>query len=343
MPRMGRRRLRDKHLPPRVYKSHGAYFLARAPAGNERARWQRLGETLHETLAEYARVVAPPTNVTTVSGLLDRYLIEVAPKKAPRTFQDNQAEASPLRAFFGSMKIADVRAADVYRYISIRGAAAATRARREKALLSHCYTKAIEWGLAERNPCAGMRLARPKARTRCPSWDEVKAFASVAGDFIARYMALKIATGMRQGDMLAMRLDQLKDDGVHARTRKDGKQMIYEWTPELSAIVDAIKALPRPIRGLTLFCTRRGQPYTGEGFRSIWQRRMRKATKPNADGVTLIAERFTEHDLRALAGTEAKKQGIDPQDLLGHNEASTTAIYLRDKTPRRVKPVALKY
>lgn len=339
---MGRRRTRDKHLPPRVYRKHGAYFFARADNG----KWIRLGATLQEALAAYARLVESPCRVATVGDLLDRYLKEVATAKAPRTYKDNVAEAGPLRAFFGSMFLDEVRSADVYRYLQIRGAKAPVRARREKALLSHCYTKAIEWGLTDRNPCAGMRLKQPKPRDRCPSWEEVKAFADHAGPFLRTYIALKVALGLRQADMLALRLDQLKEDGIHAKTRKDGKKIVYEWTPELEAVVKACKALRRPafdrptkggkalVRGLTLFCTRDGQPYTGNGFRSIWQRAMRSALRAG-----VLAERFTEHDLRALAGTEAERQGINPQDLLAHASAATTRRYLRDKAPRRVKPV----
>ena len=41
------------------------------------------------------------------------------------------------------------------------------------------------------------------------------------------------------------------------------------------------------------------------------------------------------HDIRAMAATDARAQGIDPQALLGHTDAATTRIYLRD----RVVPV----
>jgi integrase len=37
------------------------------------------------------------------------------------------------------------------------------------------------------------------------------------------------------------------------------------------------------------------------------------------------------HDLRAMAATDARAQGIDAQAMLGHTDAATTRIYLRDK------------
>jgi integrase len=39
----------------------------------------------------------------------------------------------------------------------------------------------------------------------------------------------------------------------------------------------------------------------------------------------------TIHDGRAFSATEAKRQGLDPQQLLGHDTARTTKIYLRGR------------
>lgn len=92
---------------------------------------------------------------------------------------------------------------------------------------------------------------------------------------------------------------------------KTGTCLLYEWTRELRAAIDEVLRLPRPVRGLHLFCTRRGQPYTADGFRSIWQRAMEKAVAKNL-------ERFTEHDLRAKVITDARNLGQDAQRIAGH-------------------------
>jgi len=62
------RRKTDKHLPPCVYRKHGAYYLVRAN------RWRRLGTTLSEALAEYARLCDTPGD--TMPALLDRAYAE---------------------------------------------------------------------------------------------------------------------------------------------------------------------------------------------------------------------------------------------------------------------------
>ena len=71
-------------------------------------------------------------------------------------------------------------------------------------------------------------------------------------------------------------------------------------------------------------CNRRGQVYTGDGFRTLWQKLMRKALETNA-----IAERFTFHDLRAKAGSDS-----NDDRLLGHQDVRTLNRHYKRKATR---------
>ncbi len=62
---------------------------------------------------------------------------------------------------------------------------------------------------------------------------------------------------------------------------------------------------------------------------NVWRSFKAAAKKAGVENVTL-------HDLRAMSGTEADRQGKDPTALLGHTDRRTTEIYLRDKTPKVV-------
>ena len=115
-----------------------------------------------------------------------------------------------------------------------------------------------------------------------------------------------------------------------------GKVICVMWTPDLRQAVAWCfhhrgDAEPGP-----LFRTRTGTHYTGSGFRAIWQRTMVRAV---ADGV--LAERFTDHDIRAKAATDARAQGLDATALLGHSDPSVTQRhYLRG--PAKVLPAGKK-
>lgn len=87
-----------------------------------------------------------------------------------------------------------------------------------------------------------------------------------------------------------------------------------------------------------LLCTRKGQCYaaskSGEtsGWKSIWQRFMARVLEE-----TEVTERFTEHDLRAKAASDADTLEHAKQ-LLAHADSKITARVYRRKA-EIVKPV----
>ena len=121
---------------------------------------------------------------------------------------------------------------------------------------------------------------------------------------------------------------------IETAQSKTGGRLIYLWDSALRSVVDRIKAMRRPIRGLHLFCTRSGQPYTSSGFDSIWQRAMRKAIETGA-----LKERFTEHDIRAKTATD---DPLNAQQRLGHKNRSMTDRYVRVRQIEKVMPLAKK-
>jgi site-specific recombinase XerD len=325
---MGRKRTKDKDLPPRVYRKHGAlWFVDRSN------KWHRLGDNLPEAMAAWAKLVERPTEATDMNALLNRYMLEVAPTKAPRSYKDNLNQVRSLRAFFGEMRPEDVEPHHVYQFLEIRGQKARVQANREKALLSHVYTKAMEWGLLRYNPCRGVKRLTEKPRGHYVEDEDLIGFLSIAPPLLVAYCLYKYCTGRRQGEILSTRLDQLKPDGIHYQAAKGGKKLIIEWDDDLRLAEKMAKALDRPVKGLYLFCNRKGQPYTGDGFRSIWQRWMNKAIQQRK-----VKERFTEHDIRAKSATDYDEQGLDAHALLAHARRTTSDIYIGRRKVKRVKP-----
>ncbi len=156
---------------------------------------------------------------------------------------------------------------------------------------------------------------------------------------VQAYLRLKMATGLRQGDILRLTVSDLKDDGVHVTPGKTAgttaKAVVFTWTEELRAAVAQAKDA-RPALSPFLFCTRRGAGYMNEatgrapGWKSIWQRFQDRIAEA-APGV----ERFTEHDLRAKVGSDAPT--LDrAQQLLTHADAATTKRVYRRKVERIV-------
>ena len=355
----------NRGLPARWRKTHGAYYY-QVPPGLEDL-WDgkkqfRLGKSLPEAYRVWAERVNALENVRTVSDLLDRYAAEVIPTKAATTRSGNALHIVQLRRVFGKMALAAIKPRHVYQYVDKREAKqvkpdgprrqARIAAHREIEVLSHAYTKAVEWGYIDRHPFKGeVRLQGEKPRNRyIEDWEIVECLALASrrkkGSVLAiqAYMRLKLMTGMARGDLLRLRDDNVKNDGIHVQRHKTagttGKRTIYEWTRELRAAVDLAKAV-RPVQSAFLFCKRNGSGYidegTGEahGWDSMWQRFMDRVLAE-----TKVEERFTEHDLRAKCASDAKSLE-HARALLSHADARTThAIYRRK--PERVQPLGSK-
>ena len=116
--------------------------------------------------------------------------------------------------------------------------------------------------------------------------------------------------------MLQLRMSDWNGATLAVGAAKGGRATDYSG-PGLAAAVEAVLTLRRgrAVRGLTLFTTRNGTPYSSDGFRAIWQRAMRAY-------VDAGNARFTEHDLRAKVASDAGDAGR-ARDLLGHRPASS--------------------
>ena len=326
---MGRKRRKDRHLPERMYLRSGGYYFVEYGSNS----WTNLGRDYVKAMAEYARIRDSNRPLSTMSDVIDRYVAEVAPLKAESTYKGNLIEAKYLRAAFGKMEPSRISGQNVYAYLDERAKTSKVRANREIALLSHMFKKAGRWGAVptDFNPCRGVERFKEKARDRYVDDAEFFAFRKVAGDFLAAYMDVKVLTGLRQGDLLDLRLDQLKDDGIHVSMRKTGKRQIIQWSVELRAAIQQARRLRRRIGSLYLFSTRSGSPYSRDGFKSIWQRRMTSAVEKG-----VLATRFTEHDLRRKTGSDTTLEHA--RQLLGHADSGLTQRVYRVK-PDTVKPL----
>jgi integrase len=321
---MARKRKHRPDLPNRVYFRHGSYYFV-----DKASKWHPLGRDYMEAMIAYAQLNSAASLVQSLSQVIDRYQREVVPTKAPRTQQDNLRELALLRHAFGHMRPGDITPQDIYAYMDARKAP--IRANREKSLLSHIFGYAIRWGIVADNPCRLVKRNPERPRTRYVSDDEFWAVHGIAAPAIQCAMVIAWLTGLRQGDILSLRFSDLTPEGLEITTSKTGKRLVFEWTPELEAVVKQAKALPRQVRSLYLICNNRGQRYTSSGFRVMWQRSQRQALEKG-----IIASRYTFHDLRAKAGSEAE----DGQ-LLGHMDQRTLHRHYQRRT-LRVVPIRPK-
>lgn len=332
---MGRRRKNNFNLPPRMYLKHGAYYYV-----SRENKWIRLSDDKSIAFSKWAEIEGetPIVNgsekplVGSMGALIDKYMIEIAPKKAKTTYTGNLTEANNLKVVFDKTLVLAVRPMHIAKYLDIRGIKAPIRANREISLLSHIFSYAMRWGQIDRNPCLGVAKHPEKGRDRYISDQEFEGVKKLASELIEIVMEFAYITAMRRGDILKLRLDQITDEGIWIKQSKTGTKQLYEWTTGLTHIVTKAKALKRPMRGLYLFCTRQGQPYSDAGFKAMWNRVQIKWAESGGN-------RFTFHDIRAKALTDAKRLGLDAQSLAGHASAAMTEHYIKRREFISVKPL----
>lgn len=336
----------NKGLPARWTFKHGAYFYLVPKCVRDKwdgKSWFRLGSNLSDAYRLWADRVDTPVKAKTIGDLFDRYLAEVIPKKkekSAKTATENIYQIARLRPVFGDMPYTDLVPSDIYRYHAKRTAKVA--AKREIEVLSHVFRKAVEWGFLNRHPFSGqVELEGVTPRDRyVEDWElvellEMKPRKKKGGlKMVQAYLRLKLLTGLRQRDLLLIRMTDLLGEGIFVKPSKtknsSGMKRIYEWTPALRKAVDECLAA-RPALSPYLFCNGKGEPLvdfkkgTAKGFADIWQNCMARLLAE-----TKVTERFTEHDLRAKVASD-QDSVARAQELLAHVDAKTTKKFYRRK------------
>ena len=329
MPTMGRRRTKNLDLPPRMHLSDGAYYYVTT---TKPRRWLPLGKDRTAALVEWARIEGAqrPAETGTLKAAWQRYSSDVLPTKAARTQADNLKEADRLLAVFGAMSLDAITPQHVRQYLDLRGQSAKIRATREKALLSHLFNKAREWGMTNApNPCAGIKGWSAK-RDRYITDEEYAALYAQAVEPLRDALDLALLTGQRPADVLRMDRTMLRDGAIWVRQGKTGKKLRIAIEGELAAVIKRCqaRAAQHAIASIYLLNNERGQRYTAPMLREDFEQARAKA------GLRDIQFR----DLRAKAATDLDSLER-AQGLLGHANRAMTEHYTKDRIGEKVRPL----
>lgn len=238
-----------------------------------------------------------------------------------------------LTKAFGHFYPEEIKPQDIYTYMdAIAHKSGEPTANRHKEILSHVLTYCIRWGLISSNSCAVVKSFSDKPRNRYVTDEEFVAVKNLSSPLMKYLMDFAYLTGLRRGDILSLKRDNLTDDGIVISTSKTDKKILIEWSIDLKSLVNEILNMRGNLKRIYLFCTRKGLQYTGQGISAMWQRLMNKALKSN-----VIEERFTFHDIRAKCASDIEDLEQDSK-LLAHTNSETTERVYRKKISL-VKPL----
>lgn len=233
----------------------------------------------------------------TLNDCFGRYRRDVLPTLAPRTQDGYARHLDVLEQRFGHLEPDALKPRDIGAFLD--RPKGKIQANRQVAVLSAVYAKIVgRWYCGERNPCRDVERNPTRRRTRYVTDEEYAALYQFAKPRIRLAMDLALLTGQRQGDLITLPFKNVTADGIFFRQGKTGKRLLVGMTPTLAEVIERGRKM-EPF-GETVIRTRRGAPYTSEGFRACWQRTVQRAMRKR-----ILEERFTFHDLRAKSVSDS--------------------------------------
>lgn len=354
-------RLRSKktnQLPKYVMYRNGHYYLE--PKGVLREMLggkgsYPLGRIYSDMFSQYNQLTQnfnQETESYTLSKLVHEYLINVsAVERAPETYKTDIKTSRVILRIFSDYRPEDIRQTHIYQYQQKRKTQVSNRSvNKEISFLSAVMKYAVKMDVIEQSPCIGIEYLKVQPRKRYITDDELQAFYEYVlpkNPLVAAYINYKYVSGRRDCELLSMRFDHFHSEGVIALIAKRlsmGERVpkLQEWNPDLKeAYVQLAAAAWQPARSTLkkrgykppepseyLIATRKGLPYTADGWRSICNRLMKSAYEKG-----VLKERFTFHDIRAKTSTDIEDLE-DASNVLAHSDIRTTQINYRRKIER---------
>lgn len=322
---MGRKPSKNLNLPPRMRarKQRSGKIYYYYDTGEKPRREIPLGDDYVEAVRKWSEleVDAKPKHVEFITF---RYAAEKYQKDALRdnkqkTRKEKLAQLAVLYKFFDDppAPLDEIKPIHIRQYMDWRVKQAQDRLRklgkpvngdegkvaanRDKALISHIWNKAREWGLTDKpNPCLGIKGFKETGRD-VYVYDELYQAVWNKADVPTREaLDLAYLCGARPADVLKIDERDLREGFIEVKQNKtDAKQRIA-IEGQLKMLVDRIQARKRAIDAKVistrLLVNEDGQPLTYYALRSRFDKARETAGIEKAT--------FQFRDLRAKAGTD---------------------------------------
>lgn len=209
--------------------------------------------------------------------------------------------------------------------------------------LNKALSQAVADGMIPRNVCAAVKAPQPAKKEIQPlSRDQVRTFLeAVSDDRLEALYTVAVTAGLREGEILALRWDDVDLDGDKLQVRRTASEArsgrVYE-APK-SGTGRSIRLTQKAAQSLRDHRKRqleermeRGELWEDHGLvfpsevgTPMGARNLQRAFKIRLKRAGLPEVRF--HDLRHTCATLLLRQGVNPkfvQELLGHRDIALT-------------------
>ena len=296
-----------------------------------------------------------PQSSLDFEGFWNNYFVpEILPNRKFSTQQVYHHLAKKhLLSYFGKQKLCDITRFDVQNFIGAkhRQSYSPKTLAHLRNLLSKVFNVAMSWGWLQSNPANRLELP-PMERRREPlvlGPEEIQKLHRHLADPARTVFLLGVLTGLRIGEILALRLEDIDLQQRSLRVRRNAYRGHIQETPKSRAGERRIPLAPLVAKGVKRWLSRRamdsewlfpsaaGTPYHDRNLlrRQVW---------PVCEQYGIA--RFGWHSMRHTFSTYNGNNGVPLpvlQSLLGHADAETTMIYTHQlEGPQREAVKALQ-
>jgi integrase len=297
-----------------------------------------------------------------MASFLDQWLENVGPTIRPRTLQSYESHVRVhIGPALGSVPLTKLQPRQVQAFINglLDDGLSPSTVQRVRATLRCALNQARRWGMVQRNVATLIDMPKvERPRFEPMTLEQARRMMDAAASYrIAPILNVALATGLRQGEILGLRWQDIDlEAGTltvrYALQRIDGEFILVKPKTELSQrrlpLTGRVVALLRdhkqaqeagePIAGWVgelVFRTINDRPYNGTDVTLMYQDILKKAGLPK--------HRF--HDLRHACATFLLAEGVELQvvkETLGHSQISLTADTYAHVMPSLKKDAADK-
>jgi integrase len=245
-------------------------------------------------------------------------------KSDKRSLNCDRLAFNQLLPIFGNSFMHTITRGEVEAYVRTRKkAVSGATVNRTLALLRHMFNIAIDKGYVRDNPIRGIKKLKeaPWRRKYVYSEDELQMLVNAAAPHLRPILAIAIGTGLRKGDNLGLRWNQIdfEHNVITLFMQKTGEAIEIPMLPMVREVLWRMKATA----GETPFVS---TYFPGKKIGDI------KTAFNGALRRSGLAEKgYHFHDIRRTFATMLYNRGVHLtkiQRLLGHKSITTTERYL---------------
>ncbi len=224
-----------------------------------------------------------------------------------------------LKPFFAGKYLHEITPLDMEKYKRGRqGEVSNATVNREVACLKHIFTKAIEWGMVQKNPGKKVKLLRERnTRLRYLDEKEIRKLHDACAEHLKPIVIVALNTGMRKEEILSLRWKDL-DYRIRTISILDTKNGQSREIPMNDIVYRTLMATKKMPDSPWVFCKNNGERYGN----------IRKAFEGARKRAGIVDFRF--HALRHTFASHLVMAGVDlrtVQELLGHKSFEMTLRY----------------